>query len=167
MPRRRAPYERYDDAAIITIGRSGSEGSDIKISNVDGHSDKTEHFLELDDNEEALIKYAKQHFNKVIVLINSANTMELGELNAPKTADNLGVDAILQIGHPGTTARRHWAESERHGIPFGQDGGYLDERFSPRTPRMQTFSSMTQNGEGWEQQSLQSRRHGERKLSHR
>ena len=69
-------YERFADAAIVTLGRSGSEGSDIKRSNVAGHSDKTDHFLELEDNERDLIKYVKQHFSKVVVLINSGNTME-------------------------------------------------------------------------------------------
>ena len=142
-------YERYDDAAIITIGRSGSEGSDIKISNVDGHSDKTEHFLELDDNEEALIKYAKQHFNKVIVLINSANTMELGELNAPKTADNLGVDAILQIGHPGNDGAAALGGILNGTVsPSGKTVDTWTRDFT-KDPSYANFSSMTQNGEGW------------------
>lgn len=142
-------YERYDDAAIITIGRSGSEGSDIKINNVDGHEDKTDHFLELEDNEEELIKYAKKHFDKVIVLINSANTMELGELNAPKTADNLGVDAILQIGHPGNDGFAVLGEILNGTTsPSGKTVDTWTRDFT-KDPSYKNFSSMTQNGDGW------------------
>lgn len=94
-------YQSYDDAAIITFSRSGSEGADLLASDVPGHSDRTDHILQLSDDEEALVRHAKQNFEKVIVLINSSNIMEVGELNAPKTDDNLGVDAILWIGHVG------------------------------------------------------------------
>ena len=94
-------YDNYNGAAIVVIGRSGAEGSDLQRGNVAGHSNKKEHYLELDDNEKDLIKHVKQHFDKVIVLLNSAHTIEVGDLNAEKTADNLGVDAILQIGHLG------------------------------------------------------------------
>lgn len=91
-------FEKYNDAAIITISRSGQEGGDLATHDVEGHSDKTDHYLELTDDEEELIRIAKANFDKVIVFINSGNIMELGELNAPKTDDNLGVDAILWIG---------------------------------------------------------------------
>lgn len=142
-------FERYNDAALVTIGRSGSEGSDIKMSNVDGHSDKTEHFLELDDNEEALIRYAKQHFSKVIVLLNSANTMELGELNAPKTEDNLGVDAILQVGHMGNDGAAALGDVLNGTVsPSGKTVDTWTRDFT-KDPSYANFSSMTQNGEGW------------------
>lgn len=91
--------EGYKDAAIVTIARSGAEGSDHKTSGQDVNKDK--HALELTDAEQSLIKYAKAHFNKVIVLINSANIMEVGALNEEKTDSNLGVDAIMWIGHTG------------------------------------------------------------------
>lgn len=94
-------YGSYGDAAVLVFARSGAEGSDLPRSNVAGHSDKSEHYLELMDNEKALVKYAKKHFQKVIVLLNSAHIMEIGNLNEEKTTDNLGVDAILQIGHVG------------------------------------------------------------------
>lgn len=96
-----ASYKDYNDAAIVVFGRTGAEGSDLLRSNVPGHSNKNDHYLELDDNEEALIKHVKKHFDKVIVLLNSAHILEMGELNAKKTENNLGVDAILHIGHLG------------------------------------------------------------------
>ncbi len=94
-------YASYGDVAVITVSRSGSEGQDIKMHDVDGNADPSKHYLELTDAEIELVKHAKANFPKVIVLINSANVMEMGELNEEKTADNLGVDAILWIGQTG------------------------------------------------------------------
>lgn len=96
-----ASYGAFNDAAIVVIARSGAEGEDLPRSNVPGHSDSSDHFLELEDNEEALIKHVKQYFEKVIVLVNTGNAFELTELAAEKTSENLGVDAILQVGYVG------------------------------------------------------------------
>lgn len=142
-------YGRYADAAIITLGRSGSEGSDIKMKNCDGHSNKEDHFLKLEDNEIALIKYVKKHFDKVIVLVNSANTLELGELQAEKTADNLGVDAILHIGHLGNDGAAHLGDILDGTI--SPSGRTVDTWIHDLTtsPSYANFSSLKQNGEGW------------------
>ena len=90
-------YKDFNDAAIVMFSRSGSEGRDENTYGVDG--DK--HYLEFTDVEKQLIKHAKANFDKVILLVNSSNAMELSEVNAEKTKDNLGVDAILWIGHVG------------------------------------------------------------------
>lgn len=90
-------YKDFNDAAIVMFSRSGAEGSDEKTYGVDG--DK--HYLEFTDVEKQLIKHAKANFDKVILLVNSSNAMELSEVNADKTQDNLGVDAILWVGHVG------------------------------------------------------------------
>lgn len=99
-------FARYNDAAIITIGRTGREGSDVSLynTNIGGTAVENAHYLELTPGEKELIKYAKAKFPKVVVLINSGNTLEMGELNAPKTNDNLGVDAVLWIGHTSNDA---------------------------------------------------------------
>ena len=100
-------YTSFGDAAIVTIARGGSEGSDLKTHDAPGNADTSKHVLELNDAEIELVKYVKSKFDKVIVFINSANVFEMGELNAEKTEDNLGVDAILwigQVGNDGATA---------------------------------------------------------------
>lgn len=96
-------FYNYNDAAIVVIGRTGSEGSDLTMVNAAGLSgeDTTKHSLELTDGEKELVKLAKANFDKVIVLVNSANVIELGELAEKKSDSNLGVDAILWIGHTG------------------------------------------------------------------
>ena len=98
-------YNGYNDAAVVTLSRIGSEGGDILAHDAPGHSDPDEHALQLQDNEVALIRHAKEHFDKVIVLINSSNILQIPELAEAKTDDNLGVDAILWIGNPGNDAQ--------------------------------------------------------------
>ena len=97
-------YRNYDDAAIITFDRIGTENSDLKTNNVDGHANPDEHYLQLEDNERALIRHVKSYFSKVIVLLNSANIMQIPDLAEAKTADNLGVDAVLWVGTTGNNA---------------------------------------------------------------
>ena len=94
-----ATYGNYSDAAIVMFSRVGSEGSDRATFGQDTNKDK--HYLEFTDAEQALIKHAKEHFNKVVVLLNTGNIMEVGNLNEKKTADNLGVDAVMWIGLTG------------------------------------------------------------------
>jgi len=97
-------YGGYGDAAVITIGRVGAENIDCATNNVAGHANPDEHYLQLDDNERALVKHVKQYFDKVIVLINSANIMQIPDLAEKKTSDNLGVDAIIWVGTTGNNA---------------------------------------------------------------
>ena len=63
---------------------------------VAGRSDGSEHYLELDDNEKAVLELAKSKFGKVVVVINSGNPLECGALQADD-----GVSAIIWAGNPG------------------------------------------------------------------
>lgn len=94
-------FYNFGDAAIITISRQEGEGTDIIGSSVffdeDAHKEKgVNHYLELNTGEKELIKYAKETFDKVIVVINTGMQMELGELE-----DDDGIDAILWSGIAG------------------------------------------------------------------
>lgn len=89
-------FVEYNDAAIVVVGRPSSENGDYAKGGVAEGQGNTEP-LELTTNERDIIQMATDHFDKVIVLVNSANAMEIGEL-----ADNDKIDAILWIGHPGS-----------------------------------------------------------------
>ena len=78
--------KEYSDIAIYAVSRAGSEDGDLRYSNT-----------LLTDREEAMIELLKENFERVIILINSSNTMELGVL------DDDGIDSVLWIGHPGLT----------------------------------------------------------------
>ena len=90
-------FPDYADAAIVVITRQGAEGFDLPFSpEYITDSDEVHYALELHDNERAVIALAEEHFDKVIVLVNSDNVMAIDELEADD-----GVDAILWIGSPG------------------------------------------------------------------
>ncbi|MBO5328064.1 MAG: glycoside hydrolase family 3 protein [Clostridia bacterium] len=108
-------YKQYNDAAIVILSRIGGEGYDLPRSmfwNGTGYQDwsssqvipgaksKDSHYLELDQNEEDLLKEACANFSKVIVVFNSASTMELGFLNDPAFAN---VKGALWLGNPGVS----------------------------------------------------------------
>lgn len=112
-------WKSYGDAAIAVISRIGGEGFDLPrtmfwngrsyddpswsgTEKVPGAASADSHYLELDENEKALLALLKEQkakgtFEKVIVLINSSSPIEAGFLKDD------GVDAALWIGHPGNS----------------------------------------------------------------
>ncbi len=109
-----ASYSDYKDAAIVVFGRQGGEGMDFcsdllaDVNNPDqamsssvaetANYKEGQHQLELTVEEKELLAHAEANFEKVIVVINSANAMEIGALR-----DDPQVDAILWIAYPGST----------------------------------------------------------------
>ena len=75
-------YANYSDAAVVVIGRSGGESSDLPVS-----------YLALTQEEKDLLHEARAHFDRVVVVLNTANPITLGDL-----AD---ADAVLWVGSPG------------------------------------------------------------------
>lgn len=93
-------YSEYSDAAIVVVGRVGGENGDGyypgEAGRADGVETVTGNILSLSDEEMALIDEAKANFDKVIVLVNATNPMEIGNLK-----DDPDIDAIMWIGYPG------------------------------------------------------------------
>jgi beta-glucosidase len=91
-------FAEYGDAAIVVISRPGSEGSDYYpgAAGIDAETYGTKNPLGICTNERALIQLAEENFDKVIVMVNSGSTMELGDLK-----DDPKIAAILNIGFPG------------------------------------------------------------------
>lgn len=106
-------YAAYGDAAFVVFGRQGGEGMDFStnlkrsISSGETAMDGSvaecanytddQHQLELSKEEKDLLAHVEANFDKVIVLINSSNVMELGEL-----AKDDKVDAIVWMAYPGS-----------------------------------------------------------------
>ena len=83
-----------DDVAICVIGRSGGESSDLPLEVMESGY----RYLEIDGNEQAMIQLACENFNKVILIVNANNAMELGFLEDPAYAN---VKAALWVGGVG------------------------------------------------------------------
>lgn len=119
------PFEDYSaDAqtslagttAVVVIGRGGGEGGDLSrdllgtlnsgiSENFTANKETAnyvegQHQLELNKEELDLIAAAKKNCGKVIVLLNSSTTMEIG----PLVSGEYEVDAILAVGSIGSTA---------------------------------------------------------------
>lgn len=117
----------YNDVAVVIFSRTGGEGNDCatvtdeiednKYGSVDqgwkhnalkkatiGEGEEAKeveykHYLQLTDSEEELLEYAKANCKKVVVLINSSNVMELGNIQRDKD-----IDAVIWTGRPGADA---------------------------------------------------------------
>ena len=96
-------YGRYSDAALIVLGRTGSEGGDLYMGGYDEEGNELKHALELTDAEENLVKHVTENFDTVVVVLNVPMQMELGWIDAEEGDDEyLGdIDAAFWIGHPG------------------------------------------------------------------
>lgn len=83
-----------DDVGICVFGRGSGESSDLPLNPLKNGT----RYLELDPHEKDTLKLACEKFDKVIVLINSSNPMELGFLNEPEFKN---VKACLLVGPVG------------------------------------------------------------------
>lgn len=98
--------KEFSSVALVVIGRTGGEAADLRFEQVkqvqtNGSkstvTDKTRSYLEISSEEEQVIAAAKSACDKVIVILNTSNTMELGFL------EDEGIDAALLVGLTGLT----------------------------------------------------------------
>lgn len=84
----------FSDTAMIVFSRFGMEGHDLPKYQNDKNGNNTDNgrtYLQLTPDEETLISKVTATFDNVIVVINSANSMEMGFL------DNEKIGAALDI----------------------------------------------------------------------
>lgn len=86
----------YKDAAIVVFSRQGGEGTDLAMRDDDDEGGSTEKIssLALHKNERDMLELVREDFDKVIVLLNTPNQMEVHEI-LPYC------DAVLFMGFPG------------------------------------------------------------------
>lgn len=87
-------FKNYSDVGIVFIGRTGQEGNDVATST---YEDASKSMLELSDDELWLIDTAIANFDKVVVLLNTQNAMELQPL-VERTVSVLWIGAGGQQG---------------------------------------------------------------------
>lgn len=93
-----ADAKAFSDTALVVISRKGGEGLDMPTEMAPYQGGTAgRHYLEIAENEQAMLDMVCREFDKVVVLVNSSSAMELGFLEAE------GVDAALWIGGPGST----------------------------------------------------------------
>lgn len=109
--------KEFSDIAIIFIARSGGEGADLPRG-LDGPNtfdpegsafgptgqnfgyeddlDENKHYLELSNREKDMIDIVTEHFDDIILIVNSANTFELDWVK-----DYSQIKSVLNIAGPG------------------------------------------------------------------
>lgn len=112
--------KEFSDTALVVIGRSGGENADLPATITDedtfeyaggffGYTgvrytsyaddvDPSRSYLELSNREQAMVDKVCQEFNNVVVVINSANAMELGWLDEYDS-----IKGALWMAGPGQT----------------------------------------------------------------
>lgn len=116
-----ATYENYSDAAIVVFSRTGGEGFDLPRTMmwngssykswgtdatqlVPGARQTDDHYLQLDQNEADLLKYLGEHFDNVIVLLNTGSQFEVGFLDDPNHYGyHENVKGAIWMGYPGSS----------------------------------------------------------------
>lgn len=90
---------KFSDVGVVVISRNASESVDIPLSQSknDGKpvTDNTRTYLQLTTEEELLIDFVCDNFDKVIVLLNTGNPMETGFL------EDVEIDAAMYVGFTG------------------------------------------------------------------
>lgn len=134
-----------DDVLIVSVGRGGGESSDLPTGtqSTSKYTSIGYKYLELDKNELDVLKLACSKSNKVILIVNSSNAMELGFLEEPEFAN---VKAALWVGAVGQTGIRAIGE-----ILSGKvnPSGRLADTYaydSESAPSFQNFGSYTFEG---------------------
>ena len=118
----RSSMNLYKDVAVIVISRDGAEGDDLKLvtdevednqyigenrgwthkdlkkGEADSKTVEYKHYLQLTESEEELIGFAKEISEKVVVVLNTSNVIEAGDLQ-----NDDGIDGIVWIGRTGDT----------------------------------------------------------------
>ena len=97
----KSSFATYDDAAVVFLRRSGSEGNDTARAVGDRTDTPTDiqrqhHYFQLSENEKAMIAMVKQNFDKIVIVVNTASPLEIDTLIADEQ-----IGAILWVGIPG------------------------------------------------------------------
>ena len=132
----------YSDTAVVAIARQTGENQGAAEWTTDttevtgiscNYYDTDEDGrvpLQLSVKEEAMLDYACENFENVIVTINSGNTMELGYMDRDE------VDAVLYISHPGQSGAK-------------QVGNILSGKVNPSGHTTNTFAYDTKTDPTW------------------
>lgn len=95
--------KNFSDTAIVVLGRTAGESVDCpsvqyKVNARGGEvtADVTRGYLELSSEEESLLRYVGANYAHVVVVVNSTNTMELGEVQTTP-----GIGAVMLAGPTG------------------------------------------------------------------
>lgn len=141
-------FSEYGDAAIITLSRVGGEGYDCNFHGITDENTKNRNYLALSAEEKEMFSMAEKYFEKIVVLLNTSNPLQLDFLK------DYDVDAVLWVGGLGSMGTEAVADilagaktpSGEYANPSGSlVDTYLYDNYS--APAMQNFTALTYQGD--------------------
>ncbi len=131
-------FAQFNDAAIVTFSRVGGEGYDCNFEGIADYN-----YLALNEDEKSMLKMVCENFDKVIVLLNTSNPLQLDFLN------DYDVDAVLWVGGlgaKGTNAVADLLVNKKGANPSGSlVDTYLYDNYA--SPAMKNFKALTYQGD--------------------
>ena len=99
---------QYGDAAIMVIGRVCGEGKDLPVV---GASDANGNMLSISAEEKDILRKlaelkAAGSLKKIVLLLNTANAVELDVIEPAVCGEDFGIDACLWVGEVGQSGIR-------------------------------------------------------------
>ncbi len=130
----RATFSEYN-TAIVTFSRVGGEGYDCNFEGIADYN-----YLALSDEEKSMLGMACESFDKVIVLLNTSNPIQLDFLK------EYDVDAVLWVGGLGSMGTE--AVADIIGGKVNPSGSLVDTYAYDNytSPAMQNFKALTYKG---------------------
>ena len=138
--------KKFSDIAMIVLSRGGGEGYDLDPAD-----------LRPIDSERELVEEVCRQFDKVILILNTVNTMEMGWLS-----EYPSVKSVLWIGFPGTSGNLALAEILKGACT---PSGRLPDLWAAdnlSTPAANNFCELQEDGT-WSKESFHYRNTPEKK----
>ncbi len=131
----KATFDEYG-TAIVTFSRVGGEGYDCNFEGIADYN-----YLALSDEEKSMLGMACESFDKVIVLLNTSNPIQLDFLK------EFDVDAVLWVGGLGSMGTEAVADILAGKVnPSGSlVDTYAYDNYT--SPAMQNFTALTYKGD--------------------
>ena len=98
-------FREYDDAALVVISRIGGESFDLPTAqDLENGGVEGRHYLQLDKNEEDMLKMVTDRFDKVIVILNTLTSFQCDFIDQfNNQPDDPRIDAVMWIGGTGVS----------------------------------------------------------------
>lgn len=143
-------FREYNDAALVVISRIGGESFDLpRAQDLDNGGVEGRHYLQLDKNEEDMLKMATDRFDKVIVVLNTLTSFQCDFIDQfNNQPDDPRIDAVIWIGGTGVSGINAIGDFLNGNTnPSGKTTDIYAKDFT-KDPTWQNFGDNTQVNDG-------------------
>lgn len=143
-------FREYNDAAIVVISRIGGESFDLpRAQDLGNGGVEGRHYLQLDKNEEDMLKMVTDRFDKVVVILNTLTSFQCDFIDKfNNQPDDPRIDAVMWIGGTGVSGINALGDFLNGNTnPSGKTTDIYAKDFT-KDPTWQNFGDNTQVNDG-------------------